>query len=146
LADYGVNGRGLRIEAPSLSLRSPISKAVVAQVEQVLSQGEAVGAIEGQLDTISVHAQPFFTLYDALSGRGVRCYFSNDRRAQVIAALGKKVIAHGRLRREPNGAPREMRDLDYFEVLGEPSGSLDNLPGVYSGVDSESALRDMRRA
>jgi len=145
LADYGVNGHGLRLDAPTLSLRAPISKTVVAQVEQVLSQGEAIGAIEGQLDTISVHAQPYFTLYDALSGRGVRCYFSSERRAAVIAALGKKVIAHGRLRREPNGTPREMRDLDYFAILGEPTGSLDNLPGIYAGVDSESALRDMRR-
>jgi hypothetical protein len=146
LADYGVNGRGLRIEAPTLSLRAPISKAVVAQVEKVLSRGEAVGALEGQLETISVHAQPYFTLYDAVSGRGVRCYFTEERRAAVVAAFGKKVIAHGRLRREPNGAPREMRDLDWFEVLGEPKGSLDNLPGVYAGVDSESALRDSRRA
>lgn len=145
LADYGVNGRGLRVEAPTLSLRSPISKTVVAQVEQVLSQGEAVGAIEGQLDTISVHAQPYFTLYDDLSGRGVKCYFSTDRRAAVIAALGKKVIAHGRLRREPSGAPRDLRDMDYFAVLGEPRGSLDNLAGVYAGVDTESALREMRR-
>lgn len=146
LANYGVDGHGLRVGAPTLRLRAPISKGVVAQVESVLSRGDSIGAIEGHLDTISVHAQPYFTLYDAISGRGVRCYFNDERRAVVIAAFGKKVIAHGRLRREPNGSPREMRDLDHIAVLGEPSGSLDGLPGVYAGVDSESVLREIRRA
>lgn len=145
LAEYGVNGQGLRVEAPTLRLRAPISKGVVAQVERVLSRGDSIGAIEGQLDTISVHAQPFFTLFDAVSGRGVRCYFGEDRRAAVITALGKKVIAHGRLRRDPSGVPTQMRELDYFAELGRAQGAIDALPGVYAGLDVESYLREIRR-
>lgn len=146
LAEYGGNGtHGISIEAPTLSLRAQVPKVVATQVERVLSQGEAIGAIEGQLDTISVHAQPFFTLYDALTGRGVRCYFTEDRRAKVIAALGKKVIAHGRLRRDSGGHPKELRDLDHFAELGRPAGSLDGLPGVYAGLDVPAYLKDIRR-
>lgn len=105
----------------------------------------SVGAIEGQLDTISVHGRPYFTLYDAVTGRGVRCYFGDSRRAAVLAALGKKVIAHGRLRRDPGGLPRELTDLDEFEVLGKPRGSIKNLPGIYAGLDVRKHLSDIRR-
>lgn len=145
LADYGNGQRGIRIDAPTLSLRALITKSVATQAERVLAQNDGIGSIEGHLDTISVHGQPYFTLFDAVSGRGVRCYFDSNRLADVIAALGKKVIAHGRLRRDPRGAPREMRDLDYFDVMGGAEGSIDNLPGVFAGLDVKSYLRAIRR-
>ena len=145
LADYG-NGRGrIRIEAPTLRLRTSITKALATQADRVLAQNDGIGSIEGKLDTISVHGQPYFTLFDAVSGRGVRCYFGEERFTEVLAALGKKVIAHGRLRRDPRGAPREMRELDYFEMLGKPEGSLDTLPGVFAGLDVKSYLQTIRR-
>lgn len=144
LAEYGNGHRGIRVEAPTLRLRAPITKAVATQADRVLAQNDGIGAIEGQLDTISVHSQPYFTLFDAVTGRGVRCYFGEERYGAVVAALGKKVIAHGRLRRDPRGSPREMRDLDHFEVLGGAEGSVENLAGVYAGLDVKSYLRDVR--
>lgn len=145
LAEFGLNGHGLTVEAPTLNLKAAVSKVVVVQVERVLSRGESIGAIEGQLDTISVHAQPYFTLYDAITGRGVRCYFAEEHRAAVIAALGKKVIAHGRLRRDPSGQPRELRDLDHFAVLGDSGGSIEGLAGIYAGLDVRAYLNEIRR-
>lgn len=145
LAAFSTNGHAeVIITAPSLKLAAPVSSALASQVDRVLSQGDSVGAIEGQLDTISVHGRPFFTLYDALTGRGVRCYFADNRRAAVLAALGKKVIVHGQLRRDPSGSPRELTDMDDFQVLGKPKGSIKNLSGIYAGLDVRQHLRDVR--
>jgi hypothetical protein len=146
LAGYTTNGKAaaVTISAPSLRLAAPVTPALAAQVDRALSQGDAIGAIEGSLDTISVHGQPYFTLYDALTGRGVRCYFRDEWKAKAIAALGKRMLVHGRLRRDPSGAPREMRDIDDLEELGRPEGSPDGLAGVFAGLDVRAFLRDLR--
>lgn len=146
LAGYTTNGKAasVLVRAPSLELAAPVSPVVVAHVDRVLAQGDAIGAIEGSLDTVSVHSQPYFTLYDAVTQRGVRCYFPTDWRARVVAALGKRMLVHGRLRRDPSGAPREMRDIDELVELGKADGSPDNLAGVYAGLDVKGYLRDLR--
>jgi hypothetical protein len=145
LAGFSTNGHvEVTITAPTLNLAAPVSSALAGQVDRVLSQGDSVGAIEGQLDTISVHSRPYFTLYDAVTGRGVRCYFGDNRRAAVLAALGKKIIAHGELRRDPSGSPTQLTNLDHFEVLGKPKGSMKNLPGIYAGLDVRRQLREIR--
>jgi hypothetical protein len=145
LAALAVNGTAaVTITAPTLHLVAPVTSALVGQVDRVLSQGDSIGAIEGQLDTISVHGRPFFTLYDALTGRGVKCYFKEERRALVLRSLGKKMLAHGRLRRDPHGDPKELFDLDHLEPLGDPSGNIRGLAGVFRGIDALQHLRDVR--
>jgi hypothetical protein len=146
LAGYTTNGKAASvvIRAPTLQLAAPVTPALAGYVDRALTQGDAIGAIEGSLDTVSVHAQPYFTLYDALSGRGVRCYFREGWRARVVGALGKRMIVHGRLRRDPSGAPREMRDIDQMEELGRPEGSPDGLAGVFAGLDVQAYLRELR--
>ena len=54
------------------------------------------------------------------------------------------MIVHGRLRRDPSGIPKEMRDIDYFEELGRPEGSPDGLAGVFAGLDVRAYLRELR--
>lgn len=145
LAAFSTNGRpGATIAAPSLQVSAPVTSALAAQVDRVLSQGDSIGAIEGHLDTISVHGRPYFTLYDAVSGRGVRCYFSEDQRADVVSALGKKVIAHGRIRRDPTGTPRDLRDIDRLVQLGRSQGSPDDLPGIFAGLNVRRYLSELR--
>ena len=145
LAGYSVNGHAsVTISAPSLSIAAPLTSALVGQVDRVLSQGDSIGSIEGKLDTISVHIRPFFTLYDALTGRGVRCYFGEDRRALVLKSLGKKMLAHGRIRRDPGGFPKELRDLDRLDPLGESGGASAGLAGILRGVDVLHRLGDVR--
>ena len=146
LAHYTTNGEaaGIVIRAPTLQLAAAVTSVLVGQVERVLAQGDAIGAIEGSLDTISVHSQPYFTLFDAVTGRGVKCYFSEDMRARVVYSLGKRMLVHGRLRREHGGAPREMRDLDHMEELGRPEGSPDRLAGVFAGLDVKAYLAEIR--
>ena len=146
LAGFTTNGKAatVTLRAPTLALAAPVTPALVGHVDRVLTQGDAIGAIEGSLDTVSVHSQPYFTLYDALSGRGVRCYFREEWRARVVAALGKRMIVHGRLRRDPSGDPREMRDIDDMRELGRAEGSPDKLAGVFAGLDVKGYLRELR--
>ncbi|MGD0020094.1 MAG: hypothetical protein ABSD62_12640 [Candidatus Limnocylindrales bacterium] len=145
LAALSHNGKAtVTLDAPSLSLSAPVTSALASQVERVLSQGDSIGAIEGQLDTISVHGHPYFTVYDALTGRGVRCYFDEGRRALVLRSLGKKMIAHGRLRRDPSGFPKELTELDHLAELGQGGGSIQGLAGIYKGLDVRRHLREVR--
>jgi hypothetical protein len=62
----------------------------------------------------------------------------------VLRSLGKRMLAHGRLRRDPSGLPKELHDLDVLEPLGEPEGSILGLPGIFRGIDAHERLRELR--
>jgi len=134
LARLANNGAGtIRIEAPELGLTTAVTRRNVANLEVVLAQGYSIGAIEGFLDTISVHGEAFCTVYDAVSGRAVRCYFPQDFKERVVASLGQKVLVHGRLRRDPTGRPSQMRRIDELEGLGKEQPQP--LVGIFAGMD-----------
>lgn len=106
-------------------------------IGDVLAQGYSVGGVEGQLEAISVHGQPSFTLYDAVTGRAVRCYFAPSLQPQVKASLGSKVFVHGVLRRDALGRPSQLRDIDQFVRLGRATKPVptSNLAGVFHGIE-----------
>jgi hypothetical protein len=145
-----LSGNGIstiRVEAPSIRQTATITKLTFANIDVVLTQGYSVGGIEGQLDGINIHAQPFFTVYDEVSGRAVRCYFALSDLERILDAMGTKVAVHGQLRRDPAGRPSQMRPVEFFEQLGQRGQPVPapGLSGIYRGLgDSRSYLAVIR--
>lgn len=140
--------RGVTVNAPMIPRSATITKETAARIEAVIGQGyTSIGAIEGSLEGISIHGQPSFTVYDAVTGRAVRCDFKESMRQQVIEALGHKVIVHGSIRRDPLGRATRVREVDEFRRLGmAPAVPLERLEGMFKGLnrDSRDYLAEIR--
>jgi len=105
-----------------------------------------VGTIEGVLESLNIHNQPQFTVYDAVTGRGVRCYFRASALSEVTAAVGRKVAVSGILRRDPEGRPQQIRQVDHFVIIDEPPAEPTNDPaGVLDWVDDAEGYLEMIR-
>jgi hypothetical protein len=148
LSAFTMNGiSGFSVEAPAANVAARVTKRTSANIDVVLAQGYSLGTIEGHLDGLNIHAQPFFTVYDEVTGRAVRCYFDRKVLDRVLDAVGSKVMVHGQIRRDALGRPTQVRPVEFFDLLGlrrEPVPSPD-LPGVFRGLGDTRSYLEMIR-
>jgi hypothetical protein len=77
-----------------------------------LDRLESEGAIEGRIETMSVHAQNWFNLYDTLTEAAVRCTYTEDLYDKVYAAFNKRALVWGTISRQPDGHAASIRVSD----------------------------------
>ncbi len=121
----------VRIGAPTLNLTAVMTAKTYGTIQALLGTGyTAVGGLEGMLETVSIHADPYFTVYDALTQEAVHCYFSLSELAKVKDAIGAKVAVRGDIRRDPHGRPSYIRNVR-FRILGSGFRTMpEDLAGV----------------
>jgi hypothetical protein len=58
---------------------------------------DSIGTVEGLLEGLIIHGRQRFLIFEALTGREVKCYFDGERlrRDDVMAAFGHRVSATG---------------------------------------------------
>ena len=71
------------------------------------------GAVEGNLEMVTLHHQRYFRIYPPAPAQGVECYFREDLLPKVRELLGRRVTAWGRLHRSRTGA---IKRVDVKEV------------------------------
>jgi len=118
---------------------------------------ESLGAIAGTLEMISIHRQPTVNIYESRTNKGVRSIVPKEPKEryeqlidQIREALGKRVLAAGRVTRNLNGEPIRLR-LESLEVLkdtalpstGEFVASDPNFTGE---LTTEEYLRRLRES
>jgi hypothetical protein len=109
LGDQGVNV--IRIGGQS------ISPSTVAYVDELLgTPAKAYGTIEGKLFALNTKGRLTFSITETLTGKDVRCYFSDDIFDEVVAAIRRRVSAYGLIRYKKSGQPVsvEMEKLTVF--------------------------------
>ena len=144
-ADGGITG--LRVAAPEMHATAAITKLTAANIDVVFTHGYSLGSIEGHIEGLNIHGQPYFTVYDEVTDRAVRCYFKRPDLEKVLGATGSKVVVHGQVRRDPTGRPSQVRPVEFFERLGQSKGPVPapGLAGVFRGLgDSRSYLEMIR--
>ena len=107
------------------------------------------GSVEGVIEMVTIHDQPYFRIYDAIQGWGVRCYFKQGGIDEVRHALGKRASITGRLRSDRLGKPESMQ-ISGIRILGlEPLPTPGEVRGIASGMTggrkAEEYLRQVRR-
>ncbi len=106
------------------------------------------GSVEGPAEAFNVHAAPFFTVWDLLTGKAVQCYFDASDRERIadIVAERRTVSVSGPLRRNPDGSLGRIRPVDAIEVIDEPlPGDWAPPTGLFGGVsDTQAYLRNIR--
>lgn len=110
------NITGARFEAggDSVEITSP------SAAEPMVSRSGAYGSLLGQVETLSSHKRLRFTLYEALRGAPVRCYFKEDLFEQVRNAWNRRVQVDGWVVRDASsGHPVEIRRVRRVIPLDE---------------------------
>ena len=69
----------------------------------------AAGALEGRLETITIHGQNEFTIYDPLRRRGTRCICDADTLDAIRVLLGHRVLVYGDIGYNKGGEPIIIR-------------------------------------
>lgn len=127
-----------------------ITPRAAVNVEQLIKPGErTIGAVEGKLVEISIRGKnPRVTVFDAVTKKGVSCYFGEALTDDIKMALGKRVFVHGELTYNRKGEPKSIR-LNEFRVLHDKQlptsrdllAAIDNLTGDISTKEYLESVR-----
>lgn len=95
---------------------------------------ETIGSVEGTLEAISIHGQPYFNVFDAVTGHAVRCNFPQNIFEAAKAALGKRVLVRGVILSRPDGKRTSVRvrELEVFPDASELP-TVEMMRGVLNG-------------
>ena len=93
---------------------------MAAHVDEIIGvSGHATGALEGRLETITIHGQNVFTIYDPLRRRGTRCICDADTLDATQGLLGHRVLGYGDVGYNKGGEPIIIR-VEQFQLLPGP--------------------------
>lgn len=134
----GVSGFGL--ESADSGEQTEFTPTAAGHAQRLLARADTLGAIEGRLDAVNTHGSLRFTVWDDVTGYSVRCRFDDNLFDEVVRALRTKVLVTGRVRRDPDGRPREIGEITAFRSLGAGSQhrSVLDLEGVYAAMEGDT--------
>lgn len=104
--------------APSTGKPLSLLPVIAQNVTSILaSHIKDYGSIEGRLEMISLRNGPHFTIYDALTDKGIQCHIPTDKLDEVWQSFGKRIAVSGLIRyRRTSGEPLsiEVEELRTF--------------------------------
>ena len=120
------------------TIRVSLEARIVSHIDVIIGiSGYALGALEGRLETITIHDQHAFTIYDALRSRGTKCICDPETFDAIRLLLGKRVLVYGEIGYSKTGEPTTIR-VERFESLR----TTDVLPqaGEVRGIYADSPV------
>ena len=126
----------------------------IATVEIATVQGSgtsmsvALGAVEGEVQTLTKRNTLRFTLYDVLSDRAVSCYLQEGQEDIMREVWGKQALVEGRVSRDPtDGHPiavRQVRKVTPLVKQGDYTLARAILPLALGTELPEERIRRLR--
>ena len=134
----GISGFGL--ESADSGEQAELTPTAAGNAQRLLAQASTLGAVEGRLDAVNTHGNLRFTVWDDVSGYAVPCRFDDSLFDEVVRALRTKVLVTGRVRRNPDGRPREISEITELRSLGgrPRRHSVLELEGVYAAMEGDT--------
>jgi hypothetical protein len=91
----------------------------------------ALGSIEGSIDALSAHDEPYFcTVYTLLTGEAIRCYFGPALLEKVYANFRQRVIVRGSFTTRVNGEITSLRAVEIQPLDIDDIPSVDEMIGL----------------
>ena len=127
---------GVTLFSATESLETRVTRGIATKIERIIPHGHSLGSVEGTLEALSIHDSPRFTVYDAVTGRAVRCSFPVSSLQKVKEAVGRKVLVSGQLRRDPYGNPEQITRVEEFQIIDNaPPVSTRDPAGLFSEIE-----------
>lgn len=104
-----------RVRVRSNGRSVDVTRRLAGNVDDLLGgRLKSIGSVEGRLETIALHGRAYFSVYDAVSGGAVKCYFPSEMLDEVRESLGRRVVASGVIWSTRSGdvSSVKVRDLD----------------------------------
>lgn len=118
-----ISGKITGIQLITDNRQSHISEPVHS--EQEAKKMGSIGTITGLVETLSMHKNLRFILYDATFDRAITCYIDKDQEDRMRNLWGKQVSVTGRILREPfSGKPTEIRNIKKITILSDKSSEV----------------------
>lgn len=88
---------------------------------KLLGQHQALGSVEGKLQTISERGTLQFVVFDSLYDKGVNCFMDEGIMEQAMQAFRKRVVVTGMVQYDQEGRPVSIRvdNIRVFKDLNE---------------------------
>ena len=119
-----------------IKLRSPHKRTEVQT---------AWGAVDGELDVISVRRRAHFVIFEHASSNQIRCTFPDEWMDKVKEFLGYRVVVEGKLRYRPDGSVSALAQPTAINPVKSPQRSLADLRGSLIGISGELSSADYVR-
>jgi hypothetical protein len=97
-----------------------VSERVADTVVKLLGQHQALGTIEGKLQTISDRQTLQFVVFDSLYDKGINCFMDEAIMEQAMQAFRKRVAVTGMVQYDQEGQPVSIR-VDTIHVFKDVS-------------------------
>jgi hypothetical protein len=112
---------------------------------------EAIGSLEGTLETVYLHERAHFEVWDVIYHRQISCDFDRHLLPKVREGLGERVRVQGRIAFDRDGRPDRMPQVVDLQVLREEArpraADLRGLvPGMTQGLGAAEWVRRIRDA
>jgi len=138
--------RAVRFETPTEDHRI-VSRAEGAEARKPIRY--SLGAIKGEVETLTRRRGLRFIIYDPIFDRPVNCYLAKGQDDLMRDAWGKRVIVSGKIARDSfTGIPHSVREIRDVQVIGSrrPMDSAASARGILSaGASRELPEETVRR-
>ncbi len=112
-----------------------VTGQLAVNVDKILAPAyRSVGTIEGRMDIINAHEDPFFVIYDDLTGERVRATLGRDLSVDEVAkAIRKRVAVEGEISYRDNGTIISI-NADTLTVFpsDDELPSIEEIIGIFS--------------
>jgi hypothetical protein len=109
----------------------PLSQRSADTVSKLLGQHQALGSVEGKLQTISERGTLQFVVFDSLYDKGVNCFMDEKIMDEAMQAFRKRVAVTGMVQYDQESRPVSIR-VDTLQVFKDVSElpPIKNLRGI----------------
>ena len=127
ISSGGDDGDPVPVRLVTSEHSTAFAKSTLTNVDSILGpHSEALGSIEGRIETISERRKPSFYIYDALTDRPVRCFFGKELFDDVVELFRtrQRALVYGLVKYRSDGEPVSVRVEELRALRAQ-----DRLPG-----------------
>lgn len=145
-----IDGNIKSIEFGTEQVNRIVDTPIVHQDVELPAQTVSVGSISGQVETLSRRKGLYFTIYDQIFNKAVRCNMRKEQEPLMRNIWGKKAIVSGKITRDRRtGQPLSVNEVFEIEVVEtSDSGDLSEFRGLLrrqpNSPSSEDRIRRLR--
>ena len=124
-----VSGKAKNATQQSVS----ISPRIVEHVDKVIGTSSvAIGAVEGVLETLTIHGGATFAIYDVIASRRIECICNRETLDDLLLHLEKRLLVKGEVRFNIGGEPTSVKVESFRLLEGEDLPQAKDLRGLFS--------------